>query len=325
MKQASAYANANIALVKYWGKSNQTLNIPAVSSLSMTLDCLGCNVTVEQSTLYRHFLSINGQIASTQDHERLTNYLETVRRIFSFKGFLSIFSQSSVPIAAGLASSAAFYAALSLALDHFFSLKLNHCELSKLARIGSASAARSIFGGFSGLFGGSITHDQSFAFPLETNLNLAMLVAIVCQEKKSISSRKAMNLTKDSSPFYDNFVSSHENDFSKAQTALASGGLEQLGSIMEHSTLKMHASMWTAQPSINYLQPKTLELMNLIYDIRKNHGAIAYFTMDAGPNVKILCELNKLPLIKSIIEQSGLTKALISSQPGKYAHVVHSC
>lgn len=322
MKKASAYANANIALVKYWGKSDHQKNIPAVSSLSMTLDALGTTVSLDLSCDQFHSLTINDRIIAGAELTRLNDYLEAVRRSYRFDGFFKISSQSSVPIAAGLASSAAFFAALSLTLNQSLELNLNAQNLSILARLGSASAARSIFGAFVGLHGGPITHEEAFAFPLENSLDLALLVAVVSIEKKALSSRAAMNMTEDSSPFFPTFVASHGPDFSGAIEALKQSSFPRLGEIMEHSTLKMHASMWAAKPAINYLHPATLALMNLIYDIRKKHGPIAYFTMDAGPNVKVFCETTNISLVKKIIIDSGLASELIESKPGPGAHAL---
>lgn len=321
MKEAKAYANANIALVKYWGKSDRAFNIPAVSSLSMTLDGLGSTVSLTPSSEKSHYLEINGQPHNGAELIRVSDYLEKIRSLYSYSNFFCINSQSLVPIAAGLASSAAFFAALSRALDESLGLNLNDQDLSKIARLGSASAARSIFGGFVGLYGGQKSHDEAFAFPIKHSLNMGMMVAVVSSAKKALSSTNAMNLTQSTSPFYQSFVDSHFKDFADAQRALVEN-FEQLGTIMEHSTLKMHASMWAAQPSINYLTPQTLALMNLIYTIRKEHGPIAYFTMDAGPNVKILYENNNVSLIKKIIAQSQLASELIISQPGPGAYVV---
>src|SRR5580704_7910974 len=153
MKKAVAYANANIALVKYWGKSDHELNIPAVSSLSMTLEGFGTTVIVSRSDKDEHTLTIEGTTVPPTT-ARLDFYLEQIRRLFPYDGFFHITSKSAVPYESGLASSSAFFAALAVGIDRYLSLMLNAFELSKLARMGSGSAARSIFPGLVGLFGG---------------------------------------------------------------------------------------------------------------------------------------------------------------------------
>lgn len=321
MKKASAYANANIALVKYWGKSDHQKNIPAVSSLSMTLDGLGTTVHLSPSKR-SHCLTINGQHVQGAEYDRLSGFLEKLRQQFPFKNFLAIESLSTVPVAAGLASSASFFAALCTAFNEALGLELNKKDLSGLAREGSASAARSIFDGFSGLYGGSITHEEAHAFSIDSSLKLGLLIAVVSKEKKALSSREAMNRTEKSSDFYKSFVATHHEDFSGALSALAKGSFAHLGEIMEHSTLKMHASMWVARPSINYLKPASLALIELVYAMRKVHGPIVYFTMDAGPNVKLFCEERDLTKIRELIQQSPIVDEIILSKAGAGAKVI---
>jgi diphosphomevalonate decarboxylase len=320
MKRATAYANANIALVKYWGKSESVLNIPAVSSLSMTLSNLGTKVSLSHVKDSKHVCSIDGRLASFEEAARLTMYLELVRQHYPYKGFLQVASKSTVLFQAGLASSASFYAALAQALNDYLDLHLDHREISILARIGSGSAARSIFPGFVGLYGGQdINHNDAYAFSIETHphLDLALVIAIINEKPKAISSREAMNLTKKTSPLFAAFVASHSQDFIDATRALKAGLFEQLGCIMEHSTLKMYATMWTARPAINYWHPTTLALFELVYQLRQSHGPKAFFTMDAGANVKILCPMDFIPTVLSTLTNANLTSKLYTSLPGE--------
>jgi diphosphomevalonate decarboxylase len=324
MKPAAAYANANIALVKYWGKNDSDLNIPIVSSLSMTLDNFGTTVLISSANS-THELLIDGQLVFTGPFLRLVSYLEQIRQLFHYKKYLRIETKSTIPLASGLASSSSFYAALALALNEHLCLDLNQHELSKIARIGSGSAARSIFSGFAGLIGGpNIDHENAYAFPLETNknLDLAMIIAIISKKEKIISSRDAMNITKKTSPYFASFVENHHDDFTKAMSALKYGAFEELGEVMEQSTLKMFATMWTAIPAINYWHQNTLALVNLVMDLRKDLGAIAYFTMDAGANVKILCQTKNLALVINQIKESLLVDDIRFSRPGRGAYLL---
>lgn len=322
MKQAHAFANANIALIKYWGKNEGCFNIPAVSSLSMTLNDFGTSVSLVASKIHKHQALINNKPASLEVLERLDAYLEQVRCFYPFSGHLHVSSKSNVPFKAGLASSAAFFAALAVALDVALALGLDQKDLSRLARLGSGSAARSIFGGFCGLHGGPGTnHEEAFAFPLEINakLNLAMVIAIVDEGMKPLSSRAAMNLTKKTSPFFNVFVKDHDKDLELAKNALKTGSFVKLGEAMECSTLKMFATMWTALPSINYWRPQSLALIETVYELRKKHGPKAFFTMDAGPNVKILCEEDFLPTVLKTIIETGYARDLLVAKPGSGA------
>lgn len=318
---STAYANANIALVKYWGKSDQALNIPAVSSLSMTLDNFGTSVSVEDSLSTR--LVINGEEAQGAKQSRLVDFLHALKALGLPTEELCITSSSTIPIASGLASSAAFFAALSVALNHHFSWGLTAQALSTVARLGSASAARSLFSGFSALHGGTnLTHEDARAFSVTGPKNLSLLIAMVDGAEKHISSRQAMNHTSESSPFFKAFVEGSRDDFEHGLAALEAHQFETLGAIMEHSTLKMFATMWAAQPTIMYWQPATLALVNLIYQIRKQHGPIAFFTMDAGPQVKILTQQQHLEKVANIVKSSGLAQRLLPTKPGLGAYLV---
>jgi len=318
VKITKAYANANIALVKYWGKSDSASNIPAVPSLSMTLDGIGTTVTLSSSSANAHSLKREKIFVEGPALLRLSSFLEIIRFRLPFDGFIDISTESNVPYGAGLASSAAFFAALVQALNNFYAFNLDAQELSKLARLGSGSAARSMMGGFVALPGGLISDDEAYAFSLvpKSSLKLAMIIGIVNTKTKAISSRDAMILTQQTSPYYPSWLETAQADFDGALKALHDGSLPALGSIMEHSALKMHASMWTAKPAINYFLPATLSLMNLIINLREEHGPIAYFTMDAGPNVKILCEEDKLDLITNILIKSKLCEEIRMSYPG---------
>lgn len=326
MKRALAYANTNIALVKYWGKSNNPFNIPAVSSLSMTLNDLGTRVTLSQIAGTSHEIFIEGRPAMPKACTRVMAYLEQVREIYGFFGCFHIDSHSTVPYAAGIASSASFFAALAKALDHILDLGLSLRDQSILARMGSGSAARSMFCGFSALYGGSRhAHEDAYASGIaaHSELDLHMIMAVIDDQQKPISSRDAMDACKKTSPFFQAFVDSHDSDFTEAVAALNDGSFATLGAIMEHSTLKMFATMWSAQPAINFWQPNSLAVIDLIYRLRREHGPIAYFTMDAGPNVKILCRGKDLPLIVKTVAESKLTLNISCFVPGLGAHLVN--
>jgi diphosphomevalonate decarboxylase len=322
---ATAYANANIALIKYWGKNDSPFNIPAVSSISMTLDKLGTTVSLSFLKSTNHAVFIDDNIASAEITQRVVIYLEEIRKLYPYSGFFKVSSSSNIPLGAGLASSSSFYAALALTLNDILQLRLNQQDLSLLARIGSASAARSIFGGASALNGGlDLPHNEAFAFPIAMHkeLNLVMVIALVDRRPKAISSRQAMNNTKATSPFFASFVNAQATDFSEALKALSDGNLAILGSSMEHSTLKMFATMWSARPAINYWQPQSLALIDLVYRLREQHGPKVFFTMDAGPNVKIICENHFLSVVIEKISTSGIDVEVLCSLPGQAAHIV---
>lgn len=314
INKTTAYAHANIALIKYWGKADESYNIPAMSSLSITLDKLGTKVAIKTSNQLS--LLINGHHAPKHASDRVKSFLAIINDLYALNCDLAIESVSNIPYKAGLASSSAFYAALALAINDHFALRLNNQALSSLARIGSASAARSIYNGFALLHGGhNLTHLSSYAEQVKPHkdIDVAVIIAIVDKEEKPIGSREAMLISKKTSPFFLSFIDKQHQDINDAITALINGSFISLGQIMEHSTLKMFALMLSSSPAIMYLKPQSIALINLIYSMRKTHGDIAFFTMDAGPQVKIITLKQYLPIVLSYIENANITKQIIVS------------
>lgn len=321
----TAFANANIALVKYWGKANRDLNIPLVPSISFTLNSLGTFCHVEKSPDEHDHLIIDGQEVDDAALGRFHAFLTYFRSQFSIDERFTITTKNNIPYGAGLASSASAYASMSLGLSHFCHLDLSEKELSLLARVGSASAARSIMGDFVALPGGeALGHRDAFASPimLQNKPDWQMVIVIGNHQQKALSSREAMTITKQTSPFFDAFVKNSHDDFLGCKDGLITGNLETVGAIMEHSTLKMHASMWAAKPSINYLQPFSLSAIELIKAFRNRFGPVAFFTLDAGPNVKILCEAPIAERLSTHIQEKLPNTTIVCSSLGQKAKIL---
>lgn len=314
MKQIVAYANANIALVKYWGKADVFNNIPIVPSISMTLDKLGTRTIL--SICDEDLLIINEKPAQTEAFKRYKLFLDKARKIYNFKEKFKALSYNNIPYQAGLASSASSFGALAFGLNKILSLGLNESDISGLARLGSASAARSIFGGFVAL-----TDMKAFPIEVKKDFSLSMMILLISEEKKEYSSAEAMEITKNTSPFFKAFVENSMADFNDAKKALISGNFVLLGKTMEHSFLKMHASMWVAKPSINFLRPKSFQIIESIYRFRDTFKDIVFFTADAGPNIKILVENHNLLLVKNHIEKAFPDIKILISSPGSSAYV----
>ncbi len=284
--RATAIAHPNIALIKYWGKRDRALNLPAVPSLSITLAPFETRTTVswgEQSDAFE----INGEVATGSAAERIGSFLDLVHPA---RPPVHISSQNNFPTAAGLASSSSAFAALALsasaAAGHERSLK----DLSILARQGSGSACRSLWGGWvTWERGQAADGTDSHGTPLapQDHWDLRVIVALVSSEKKAISSREGMLHTEATSPLYDGWVTSAEADLQEAIAAVNEQDLERLGSVMEHSTMKMHGTMLSANPPVRYLKAGTIATLDAVHSLRKR-GVPAWATMDAGPNVKVL-------------------------------------
>ena len=218
MKESIAYANANIALVKYWGKFNEELNIPIVPSVSMTLNNFGSTTSIKKN--HEDKLVLNGQHKSDDSFIRVKKFLDYIRKTYRITDHFLIESRNNMPTKAGLASSSSAYASISLAINNLLSLNLDEKNLSILARIGSASAARSITGKISVLYGGDIKSEDSYSEAITNHQfsDLVVLIAVCDEAPKKISSRDGMN-NAFSSPFFNKFVEKSSTDFKEAINA----------------------------------------------------------------------------------------------------------
>ena len=184
---ATAFALANIAFIKYWGNRDDALRLPANGSISMNLEGLQTRTTVSfQSTLPSDRLSINGREVRGAGLERVACVLDLVRDLAHLDLRAEVVSENNFPSGAGIASSAAAFAALALAASAASSLALDERELSRLARRGSGSACRSIPGGFVEWQAGSGDEDSyaSSIAPAD-HWRLADCIAIVSEAHKS--------------------------------------------------------------------------------------------------------------------------------------------
>ncbi|MGW0882936.1 diphosphomevalonate decarboxylase [Streptomyces sp. NPDC002671] len=289
---ATAVAQPNIALIKYWGKRDERLVIPWTSSLSMTLDVFPTTTTVRLAPAAgADRVTLNGRHAAGETLRRVLDFLDLVRELAGRRERAVVDSHNTAPTAAGVASSASGFAALAVAASAAYDLGLDATELSRLARRGSGSASRSVFAGFSQWHaGGEADPDgSSYAEPVPVRgLDPALVIALVDGRPKAVSSRAAMRRTVDTSPFYRPWAASSERDLIEMRLALGRGDLDAVGEIAERNALGMHATMLAARPAVRYLSPGTLTLLDRVLQLRQE-GTPAYGTMDAGPNVKVLC------------------------------------
>ncbi len=292
---ATASANTNIALIKYWGKADESLMIPTTSSLSLTLDDTWTTTAVsfDGGDGDADVVRINGSAPTGTALARVIRFLDLVRERSGVTQRASVTSTSTVPLAAGLASSAAGFAALAAAASRAAGMDLDGRALSRLARRGSGSAARSVFGGLV-LWNAGEDDATSYAEPIEepagdtvSGLDLAMVVVVLSDGRKTISSTRAMKQTMTASPLYPAWVEASREDLRAALEAVRSGDLARLGEVAEANALGMHASMMAARPAIMYWLPRTIEVLHTVRAMRQD-GLPAWATIDAGPNVKVL-------------------------------------
>jgi diphosphomevalonate decarboxylase len=324
---ARARAGTNIALVKYWGKRDAALNLPATGSLSMTLAELGTTTEVhfEADAAQGDRVLIDGRPADAAFAARVSRFLDLVRARAGLHAAAEVSTVNTVPTAAGLASSASGFAALALAASRAAGLQLTPAELSALARRGSGSAARSIFGGFVEMAPGTRPDgSDAVAHPLPDagDWPLRLVVAVTATGPKAIGSTAAMDRTAATSPYHTAWLASVPVDLAEARAALAARDLPRLGPVVERSALRMHASAMAAEPPIVYWSPVTLAAMQTVHRARHDSGLQAYFTMDAGPHVKTLCRSEDAPAVAALLAAvPGVQRTLIAS-PGPGAQLV---
>ncbi len=309
---AKAQAQPNIALIKYWGKSNVPKNIPAVDSLSITLDDLWTKMRVEfSSDFQRDKLSVNG-LSDTEMLPRVSSCIDSLagkRRDFAY-----IESECNFPISAGLASSSSAFSALVVAVNAALELKNNSNALACFAGAVSGSAARSLYGGFVELKSNLdeinlITLFDSQEWPLR------IVIAITDTQKKKISSSEAMIRSAGTSPFYSSWVDQQNQDIEIARKAILAKDFEKLAAISEHNCLKMHSIMWTSRPPIVYWNQATLECIKSIRHLQ-SLGESVFFTIDAGPQVKAICLKENETLIKDTLSQIDGVDSILTSGIG---------
>jgi diphosphomevalonate decarboxylase len=290
-REATAQAQPNIALVKYWGKRDVPLNLPAVGSLSITLDTLWTRTHVHfDSALTADRVRLNGK-ADDKEARRVSECLDLLRSRAGTSLRAEVDSENNFPTGAGLASSASGFAALVVAAAKALDLDLPAAELSTLARRGSGSAARSIFGGFVEWSRGERNDgSDSIAQPIlaADAWPLAVVVAVTSTAQKSVGSTEGMNRTRDTSPYYDAWVNTAEADLAEARAAVLAKDFDKLAAVAEYSCLKMHALALAARPGLLYWNGATVEAMHAVRRLRAE-GVPVFFTVDAGPQVKAVC------------------------------------
>lgn len=296
-KGQTAIAHTNIAFIKYWGKADPILNLPTTSSLSLTLNEYYTKTRVEEAD--EDSLMIN---ELKQDSKRVHEFLNVLREEMGDFPPLRVISENKVPLSAGLASSASSFAALTAAVAKHNNWDLSLEELSCLARRGSGSATRSFFPDFAIWDKG---HDgkSSFAHHYDVpNLPIALVVCKISGTIKKVSSSDGMRRAQ-TSPNYDAWVKESAKQLEDMKVALQNADLERVGQIAEANALAMHGLNLTATDRrFTYFNQNTMKVMEEVKVLRAK-GYIAYATMDAGPNVKIITSLEQAEDIKAYLTE----------------------
>ncbi len=319
--KATAKAHTNIALIKYWGKRNEELILPTNSSLSLTLDSFYTTTTVTFSEeLEKDRFFLDDEELTDEAYERVTAYLDIIRQVAERPNlYAEVRSYNQVPTAAGFASSASGFAALAAAATKALGMNLTDTELSRLTRLGSGSACRSIYGGFAEWQQGTKEDgSDSYAVPIapQDHWDIRMAAVVLSATKKDISSRVGMRRTVETSVFYSGWTDSVGDDLANIKEGIMARDFEKVGQIAEANCLKMHATTLGANPPFTYWHDTTMVVMQKVREMRAM-GIPVYFTIDAGPNVKVLYLPSHEEQIQQILRDTPGVQDVILSRPGK--------
>lgn len=320
-----ARAHSNIALVKYWGKRDIGLNLPAVASISITLEALYTETSVKMdNSVQADELVLNGEKAGTKETGRVSRFLDIIRGAGGINSPARVESENNFPTSAGLASSASSFACLALAASRAAGLDLSPRELSELARKGSGSAARSLFGGFVEMrLGDAQDGSDAYAYQLYPAefWDLRVMIAITSEKKKKTGSTDGMELSRNTSPYYGRWIDSSINDMNEMREAIAKRDFEMVADISEFSCLKMHALAMASRPGLIYWNGTTVDLIHSIRDLRAA-GTNVFFTIDAGPQVKAICTADDAAKVRRMLEETPGVQRVIETGLGGDARVL---
>jgi diphosphomevalonate decarboxylase len=324
IKKTTARAFSNIALIKYWGKQDVSLNLPAVDSLSMTLDRFHTTTTLSPASENHDSISLDGQPLDSKTQKRLVDFINMFRKETGASGYLSVETVNNFPTAAGLASSASGFAALTTALNEAYGLQLPIAKQADLARRGSGSAPRSLFGGFATIKrtgeGDNVQVAVRQIAPPD-HWNICLVVAVTTLSAKKVGSTEGMQRSRLTSPFYQAWIDSNRKLFDEAIIAVENRDFEKLGELTEASCFAMHGLIMSSQPAILYWNPVTIELINATWQLRDS-GICCYATIDAGPHVKILALAKDSELVARRLQEVSEVKSVTINHPGPGAAVI---
>ena len=303
-------AGPSLALLKYWGKEVKGENLPATPSLAVTLG--GVYSETRARPADRDEVTVGGVC---QDAARFAPFFDALRESLGVSTRFHAESENTFPTSAGMASSSSGFAALAGACARAAGADPSTADLSAIARVGSASAARAVFGGFALLPSGA--RRARAVFGPEHWPDLRIVVAITRRGPKPISSRRAMEETRAGSPYYFSWIKESAALLPEALRALEMRDLELLGEAARRSYSLMHAAILAARPPILFWLPATVAVIHACAEMRAD-GVGAWETIDAGPQVKILCLAPDAPRVTQRLADvsPGIETLICSPGPG---------
>lgn len=295
---------ANIAIIKYWGKKDKEKMIPATSSISLTLEELYTETeisfisdeeSIEKVGKASDLIYINKELQNEEQIQKISKVIDLFRKDKNQK--VKIDTTNNMPTEAGLSSSSSGLSAAIIACNKLFNTNFSRKELAQISKFASGSSSRSFFGPLA-----AWDKNSGEIFEIKTDLKFGMIMLVLNEEKKIFSSRKGMEICMNTSKTFDKWIEQSEIDYENMKKYLAQNDFEKIGELTEENAIRMHETTLSSTPSFSYLTEKSKEAMNYVRELRKN-GEKCYFTMDAGPNVKVLCLEEDLERLSKIFEK----------------------
>lgn len=322
IRSARAIAHPNIAFIKYWGNRDDALRLPSNGSISMNLDELATSTRVDfDPSLESDELILNGKPAIKSALSRVSDFLDIVRNLAGIRLSAHVVSENDFPTGAGIASSASAFAALALASTTALGIKMSEADLSRLARRGSGSACRSVPEGFTEWVSGSSDQDsfaRSIAAP--SHWQLADCIAVVQTGEKLAGSTEGHKIA-DTSPIQRARVEDAPRRLKVCREAILTKDFIKLAEIIELDSNLLHAVMMTSNPRLYYWQGATLEVMMTVRSWRQS-GIPCAFTIDAGPNVHVICPSEESGRISNLLQDIPGIQTVLNSRVGGAARLL---
>lgn len=323
MQKVTAQAHSNIALVKYWGKGDEKLRLPVNSSAAIALDNLTTTTTVEfKEDLIEDKVELVGDGFEADEVAKVSKHLDRVRKMAGINLKAKVVSKNGFPKAAGMASSASGFAALSVAAASAAGLNLSEKELSILARQGSGSASRSVPGWVSVWHAGT-SNETSYAepikYPKEWDLHVLLVMAEDTSVKK-VGSTEGMALAP-TSPYFKIAVNEAENNIDRLTKAMNGGDWRAFGKVIEDECFRLHMLCMTTTPNILYWRGITVEVFQKLLKIREG-GVEAFFTVDAGPHVHVVCQGKDVIEVKKALGELSGIKTIVECGIGEGTKII---
>ncbi|MBI2617621.1 diphosphomevalonate decarboxylase [Candidatus Gottesmanbacteria bacterium] len=321
--KATAIAPANVGLIKYWGRIDESLRIPENGSISVNLSSLTTTTTVEFHDSYEKDQVTIVEIEDVHAVGRVLEQIDRIRKRANIKAKARVVSHNSFPTSTGLSSSSSGFAALTLAASSAAGLELSEKELSILARLGSGSACRSIPDGFVEWTAGS-SHESSYAYSVfpPDHWDIVDIVVVVSTTKKEVSSTQGQKYAR-TSVFYPTRLSHIGQKIREMKSYIEQKDFFAFGKTLEEEALELHAVMLTSKPPLLYFTSETITLLKRVL-IWRSEGLPVFFTLNTGQDIHLFCEKKNQETLLANLKSEKEVQRIIVNNPAKGARLTNN-